>query len=60
MALSQYIKKWDWKVEQINFDRFIQNFIDASGSDRCWITTTVITYYLDGVAMEGFFTYEYR
>ena len=60
MAKSQDIKKWDWKETQIDFDKFVQNFIDASGSDRCWVTSTVITQYLGGVAMEGFFIYEYR
>ena len=60
MALTQYIKKWKWNEHKIDFEVFIQNFINDSSSVHCFIVSSTVTYYLDGVAMEGFFIYEYR
>jgi len=60
MKPTQHIKTWTWNETQIDFDRFIQNFIDDTDryGNHHYIVATTITNYLDGVAMEGFIIYE--
>ena len=60
MALSQYIKRWKSSETKLDFDDFIQKWMNDPANYRCQVVTAVVTYWLDGVALEGFFIYEYR